>query len=152
PTTRTPTDKSSPIPTAGATEAAALSPTVAPPALTDGFLLPGAPASTPTGTETKESHTPIARSSESGQTETSAAAPNLAPTARRAAAKKLRQTPNTMETPATGNQPLRLAVDAQRNRMRVVSEEAKQPDSSALPLGRPLSLAPDAHGGAAAPP
>ena len=144
PTAPVSTDKSVPTPSPPASGAGAI-------VATQPAALPsGAPASTPPGWEAKKSHTPITRSFGSRQTETSAAAVNSAPDAGRAGARTPRRNPNATEAPPTENQPLRLAADAQRDHITVAPET--KPHAPALPVGRPLSLAPDAHGGATAPP
>ena len=84
----------------------------------------------------RKSRRSLVAPSGSGQTDTSAAT-----------AKSPEAKPSAAAAPPAGNQPLRLAADAET---RV--PEAKQTAALALPVGRPLSLAPDAHGHSAASP
>jgi hypothetical protein len=94
-----------------------------------------APVPAPSSSTPKKIQTAIGRSERSGQTDTSAAT-----------AKSTEAKPSAAVAPPAGNQPLRLAADAET---RV--PEAKQ-TAARLPVGRPLSLAPDAHGHSAASP
>ena len=113
-------------------------PANAPLALTATSLPPPVPAPVPAPSSStpKKIQTVISRSVGSGQTDTSAAT-----------AKSPEAKPSAVAAPPVGNQPLRLAADAET---RV--PEAKQTAALALPVGRPLSLAPDAHGHSAASP
>ena len=95
-----------------------------------------APVPAPSSSTPKKIQTVISRSVGSGQTDTSAAT-----------AKSPEAKPSAVAAPPVGNQPLRLAADAET---RV--PEAKQTAALALPVGRPPSLAPDAHGHSAASP
>jgi hypothetical protein len=88
------------------------------------------PVPAPSSSTPKKIHAIISRSNGSGQTDTSAA------TAKSPAAK-----PSAAAPPA-GNQ---LAPDAAAR-----APEAQQTAAAARPVGRPLSLAPDAHGHSAA--
>ena len=112
-------------------------PVNAPLALTATSLPPPVPAPVPAPSSStpKKIQTAIGRSERSGQTDTSAAT-----------AKSTEAKPSAAVAPPAGNQPLRLAADAET---RV--PEAKQ-TAARLPVGRPLSLAPDAHGHSAASP
>jgi hypothetical protein len=110
---------------------AAPPPANAPLALTATSLPPPVPA--PSSSTPKKVKTVIGRSEGAGQTDTSAATAK-SPEAKSAA-------------PPAGNQPLRLAADA-----ATTAPEAQQTAAVALPVGRPLSLAPDAHGHSAASP
>jgi hypothetical protein len=89
-----------------------------------------APVPAPSSATPKKIQTVISRSEGSGQTDTSTA------TAKSPEAK-------AVAAPPGGNQPLRLAATR--------ALEAKQ-TAAALPVGRPLSLAPDAQGHSAASP
>jgi hypothetical protein len=118
-----------------ATAPAAPPPSIAPPALT-ATSPPRVPAlvSAPPSSTPKKSV--ISRSDGSGQTDNSAAT-----------AKSLAAKPSAAAVLPAGNQPPRLAADAGAS-----APEAKQTAAVALPVGRPLSLAPDAHGHSAASP
>jgi hypothetical protein len=115
-------------PVAPIAPAPAAPPANAPMALTATSLPPPVPA--PSSSTPKKIQTVISRSERSGQTDTSTATAK-SPEANAAAA------------PPAGNQPLRLAATR--------ALEAKQ-TAVALPVGRPLSLAPDAQGHSAASP
>jgi hypothetical protein len=121
---------------------AAPPPANAPPALTATSLAPTVPApvSAPPSSTPKKIQAVVSRSDGLGQTDTSAA------TAKSPAAK-----PSAAAAPPAGNQPLRLAPDADGN-SAARAPEAKQTAAAVLPVGRPLSLAPDAHGHSAASP
>ena len=113
---------------------AAPPPANAPLALTATSLPP--PVTASSSSTPKKIQTVISRSVGSGQTDTSAA------TAKSPGAK-----PSAAAAPPAGNQPLRLAADAATR-----APVANQTAAVALPVGRPLSLAPDAHGHSAASP
>ena len=115
-------------------------PANAPPALTATSLAPTAPVPAPPSSKPKKIQAVISRSDGLGQTDTSAA------TAKSPAAK-----PSAAAAPQAGNQPLRLAPDADGN-SAARAPEGKQTAAAVLPVGRPLSLAPDAHGHSAASP
>ena len=111
--------------------APAAPPANAPLALTATSLPPPVPALVPAPSSSmpKKIQTVISRSERSEQTDTSTATAK-SPEANAAAA------------PPAGNQPLRLAAAR--------APEAQQTGAAERPVGRPLSLAPDAHGHSAA--
>jgi hypothetical protein len=113
-------------------------PANAPPALTATSLAPTVPAPVPASATPKKTKAVISRSDGLGQTDTSAANAKL-PEAK----------PSAVAAPPAGNQPLRLAPDADGNSAER-APEAKQTAAAGLPVSRPLSLAPDAHGHSAA--
>jgi hypothetical protein len=118
---------------------AAPPPANAPQALTAISLPPTVPAPVPAPSSStpKKIQAVISRSDGLGQTDTSAAATAKSPAAK----------PSAAAAPPAGNRPLRLAADAATR-----APEATQTAAVALPVGRPLSLAPDAHGHSATSP
>ena len=116
--------------------APAAPPANAPPALTAKSLplpppapLPAPPSLTP------KKQTVMSRSDGSGQTDISAGTAKKSPAAK----------PSAAAAPPARSQALLLAPDAQGD-AAARAPEAKQTASAAPPVGRPLSLAPDAHG------